>query len=267
MGDFKEHIHEVIFEAETPAGKRFDIALLVLIVISIALVMLESVRAINQLYGEWIYILEWVVTIFFTIEYLLRIYAVRSSWKYITSFFGVIDLLSIIPTYIGLFVAGSHYLLVVRGLRLLRVFRVLKLSRFLGESAILITALKASRYKITVFLGTVLSLATIIGAIMYLIEGEENGFTSIPMSIYWAIVTLTTVGFGDIAPKTDLGKFLATIVMIMGYGVIAVPTGIVSVELSQAQEESMASTRSCHDCGQEGHTADAIYCKYCGEKL
>jgi len=263
---FKEHLHEIIFEADTPAGKWFDIALLVLIVISVLIVMFESVDSLNSKYNRLFFIGEWALTIAFTIEYFIRIWIIRKPTKYIFSFFGIIDFLAIIPTYLSLFFAGTQYLLVIRALRLLRVFRVLKLAQYLNESQILIDALRASRTKIMVFIFTVIMLTCIIGSIMYLVEGPDHGFTSIPMSMYWSIVTMTTVGYGDIAPQTDLGKFLAALVMILGYGIIAVPTGIVTSELSKIKPVSL-NTQACTSCGREAHDDDADFCKYCGEEL
>ncbi|MEH0154905.1 ion transporter [Limibacter armeniacum] len=261
----REKMHEIIFEADTFWGKLFDVVLLILILCSILVVMLESVADFAAQYGSLLKTLEWVFTILFTIEYIARVYSVRRPIHYIYSFFGIVDLLAILPTYIGLVMAGGHALTVIRALRLIRVFRIFKLGRYLGEGKILIMALKASRFKITVFLLTVISLSIILGTLMYLIEGSDSGFTSIPRSIYWSIVTLTTVGYGDIAPQTAFGQFIASLIMILGYGIIAVPTGIVSVELANAQHE--ISTQSCQNCGREGHDHDAEYCKYCGERL
>ncbi|MEL6923010.1 MAG: ion transporter [Bacteroidota bacterium] len=262
----REKIHEVIFEADTPVGKWFDIVLMILIVGSVLTVMLESVDQLNVKYASLFLYLEWIFTILFSIEYALRLYAVRSPIKYATSFFGVIDLLSIIPTYLSLLVSGTQYLLVIRALRLLRVFRVFKLGHFLKESQIIMDSMKASRSKIFVFLFFVLIMVTIIGSVMYLVEGNSNsGFTSIPRSVYWAIVTLTTVGFGDITPQTDLGQFLSAIVMILGYAVIAVPTGIVSAEL--VNQSYSTNTQACRNCGEDGHDDDADFCKYCGSDL
>ncbi len=270
----KEKIHEIIFEAETPAGKAFDIVLLILIVLSVLIVMMESVDFLREEFGQIFYLLEWIITIIFTLEYFLRIFSVKRPWKYINSFYGWIDLLSILPTYLTFFIIGSEdliaNLITIRAIRLLRIFRILKLTTYLSESEVLIQALMASRKKITVFLGGVMSLVVVIGSTMYLVEGNANsGFTSIPRSIYWAIVTVTTVGYGDIAPVTVLGQFLSAVLMIIGYGVLAVPTGIVSVELSNIQENQGPGgyTRSCKHCGQEGHDYNAVYCKYCGEKL
>jgi len=262
----KDRLHEIIFEADTPSGKWFDIALLVFIFLSVLIVMLESVDSIDAKYHQLFFIIEWVLTIGFTIEYFLRIWVIKKPSKYIFSFFGIIDFLAIIPTYLSLFFVGTHYLLVIRALRLLRVFRVLKLAHFLSESQILIAALKASRTKIFVFIFTVIMLTCIIGSVMYLVEGPEHGFTSIPMSMYWSIVTMTTVGYGDIAPQTDFGKFLAALVMILGYGIIAVPTGIVTSELTKLKPVSL-NTQACTNCGKEAHDDDADFCKYCGTKL
>ncbi len=267
----KEWLHEIIFEADTPTGKVFDITLLILIVASVLTVMLESIDSLASRYSRWFYIIEWGFTIFFTLEYFLRIYSVYRPRKYITSFFGIIDLLAIIPTYLSLFIAGTQYLLVIRALRLLRIFRIFKLVKFLKESSAIVKALNASRPKITVFMFFILVMVIIFGSIMYLVEGNQNtGFDSIPRSIYWAIVTLTTVGYGDISPVTNLGQFLAAVVMILGYAVIAVPTGIVSAEIIRGEgkeKEPSTNTQACRYCGKEGHDDDAIHCKYCGEIL
>jgi len=269
---WRNELHEIIFEADTKLGKLFDVSLLVLIIISILLVMLESIEDINILYGEWFAIAEWVITIYFTIEYILRLICVYKPSKYVFSFFGSIDLLSILPSYIELIfgLAGSQYFAAVRAMRLVRVFRIFKLAKFLNESKVLVTALKASQAKITVFLTFILMVSVVIGSLMYFIEGGQgSGFTSIPRSIYWAIVTLTTVGYGDIAPTTAIGQFFAAVVMIMGYGVLAVPTGIVSAELVSADSSMLhtPSTQACKSCLKEGHDTDAIFCKYCGEEL
>ena len=267
----KERLHEIIFEADTPSGRLFDIILLVLIVLSIITVMLESSEEWAARYGELFKILEWSFTILFTIEYFLRIYSVHHPRKYITSFFGVIDLLAILPTYLSYFFVGTQYLLVVRGLRLLRVFRIFKLGQFMKEGQIIVSALRDSRAKITVFLFFVVVLVIIIGSVMYLVEGmvDNPGFSSIPRAIYWAIVTLTTVGYGDIIPQTNLGQFLSAIVMIIGYAIIAVPTGIVTGEVIRNANKSahQLNTQACRYCGREGHDDDALYCKYCGERL
>jgi voltage-gated potassium channel len=263
----KEHLHEIIFEADTPSGKFFDVALLVFILLSVIAVMLESVPSFNERFGKLLYQIEWGFTILFTLEYLLRLYVVVKPWRYATSFFGVIDLMSIIPTYLSFFVVGTQSLLVIRALRLLRIFRVLKLGHFLKEGQVIYDAVIASRNKILVFLFFIVVSVTIIGSVMYLVEGGANDrFTSIPRGIYWAIVTLTTVGYGDISPQTALGQFLSAIVMIMGYAVIAVPTGIVTSELNR-QRQIKQSTQSCRFCLREGHDRDADFCKYCGNSL
>jgi len=265
-GGWRGGLHEVIYEAETPAGRAFDVALIGLILLSVLAVMLESVGAVRARFGAPLYAAEWAFTILFTVEYALRLVSVRRPLRYATSFFGIVDLLAIIPTYISLLVPGSHYLLVIRILRLLRIFRILKLAEHLTEADVLMRALRASRRKISVFILTVLTMVVIIGTLLYVIEGEENGFTSIPVGIYWAVVTLTTVGYGDISPKTPGGQTLAAVVMIIGYGIIAVPTGIVTVEIAQAARKAV-STQACPECSAEGHDADAVYCKYCSAKL
>jgi voltage-gated potassium channel len=263
---WRVRLHEIIFEAETPEGRGFDVALLLLIGLSVVAVVLESVAELRQAYGPLFRRVEWGVTIIFTIEYLLRLLAVRQPLRYAFSFFGLVDFLAIAPTYLSVFVAGAQSLLVIRALRLLRVFRVLKLVQFVGEARLLGNALRASRRKILVFLGTVMTLVVIIGALMYLIEGEASGFTSIPQSIYWTIVTMTTVGYGDIAPLTVAGKILACLVMVTGYGIIAVPTGIVTVELAEAGRKRI-STQACPNCGRDGHDSDAFFCRFCGASL
>ena len=263
---WRTKIYEVIFEADTPPGKLFDVLLIVAILLSVAVVFLESIEVLKNDYGRIFYALEWGFTILFTIEYLLRIISVNKPLKYIFSFYGIIDFLSIAPTYLSLIIVDSQYLLAIRILRLLRVFRVFKLTHLLTQSNILVGALKASRAKIAVFLFAVLTSVVAIGAIIYVVEGPENGFTSIPVSMYWAIVTLTTVGYGDISPQTPLGQFIASIVMIMGYAIIAVPTGIVSVEIASAAKKQV-TTQVCPNCLSEGHDKDAVHCKHCGEKL
>ena len=266
--ELKERLHEIIFEADTPAGKLFDVVLLIAILLSVIIVMLESVPEYSKLYGRYFNIAEWVFTIIFTIEYLLRLYSVYKPMKYATSFFGIVDLLSILPSYLSLIFAGTHSLMVIRGLRLLRVFRIFKLANFLNEGEVIVKALKASRAKIMVFIIFILIMVSIFGSLMYLVEGQTNsGFDSIPRSVYWAIVTLTTVGYGDISPQTTLGQFIASIIMIAGYAVIAVPTGIVTNELFVSKKNSKVSTQSCRYCSLEGQDPDAIYCKHCGEKL
>lgn len=263
---WRARLHEVIFEADTPAGRAFDVALLWCIVLSVLAVLLESVPAIRVRW-EWpLRGIEWFFTILFTMEYILRLGSVGRPLRYGVSFYGLVDLVAIVPTYLSVLLPGAQTLLVIRALRLLRVFRVLKLARFISEARMLSLALRASRHKITIFLGTVLTLVLIIGTLMYLIEGERHGFDSIPRSMYWAIVTLTTVGYGDIAPQTVLGQMLAGAVMILGYSIIAVPTGIVTVELSKATQRTV-STQACPQCSAEGHDADAKFCKYCGAAL
>lgn len=264
---WQKKVHEIIFEADTTAGKAFDVGLLIAIIISIVVVMLESVPSLSAKYHDVFYIIEWVFTVFFTIEYLARISSIGRPSRYILSFYGIIDLLSILPTYLGLFIVGSQSLMVIRAVRLLRIFRILKLARFVKESKQLGEALRASRHRIFVFLLAVLTLSTILGTIMYMIESADSGFTSIPRSIYWAIITLTTVGYGDIAPVTALGQFIASIVMIMGYAILAVPTGIVTSELMKPNDSSPVSSKSCIQCSAEGHDSNAIYCKICGETL
>ena len=262
---WQERLHTIIFEAETPAGKLFDVLLIISILTSVFVVMLDSISVVNSRYGLQLNFLEWFFTLLFTVEYILRLLCVGRPLSYATSFYGIVDLLAIIPTYLSVFIPGTKFLLVIRILRILRIFRVLKLMQYISEATLLLKAMHASRRKITVFLFTVLTLVVILGSLMYLIEGAENGFTSIPRSIYWAIVTLTTVGYGNISPQTNLGQLLAAFIMILGYSIIAVPTGIVTVELSQAT--ASLKTRSCHECSAEGHDGDADYCKYCGSKL
>ena len=263
---WRRKLHEVIFEADTAAGRAFDVVLILAIILSVLVVVLDSVNSYKEKYGDFLYAAEWFFTILFSVEYLFRLISVRRPWRYALSFFGIIDILSILPTYASLFVPGVQYLLTVRILRLLRIFRVLKLTEFLTEAQILNDALRASAKKIGVFILTVLALVTVIGSVMYVIEGEENGFKDIPTSIYWAIVTLTTVGYGDVSPRTALGQLFASIVMILGYGIIAVPTGIVTVELGRAGKTKI-STQVCPECHREGHDADAVFCKYCAARL
>lgn len=264
----KERIHEIIFEADTFEGKVFDVLLLISILGSVIIVMLESIPEYGALYHQFFLLTEWILTILFTMEYVLRLYSVYRPRKYALSFYGIIDLLAILPTYLSLFLVGSHYLLVIRGLRLLRVFRIFKLGHFMEEGDIIRRAMLASRAKITVFLTFVILMVTIVGSVMYLVEGDQNAsFSSIPRAMYWAVVTLTTVGYGDITPVTNLGQFLSAIVMILGYAVIAVPTGIVSAEMISATRKNKVSTQACRYCGREGHAADAVHCKYCGEVL
>lgn len=265
-GSLHHRLHEIIFEADTRAGRLFDAVLLVLIAASVLVVVLESSPVVRARYGSEMLVLEWTFTILFTVEYLLRLYSVGAPLRYATSFFGMVDLLSVVPTYLSLLIPGAQSLLVIRILRLLRIFRIFKLSNYLSESSQLWIALRASRRKILVFLLTVMTIVVIVGAMIHVIEGPEHGFTSIPTGIYWAIVTLTTVGYGDISPQTTLGRFLASAVMLMGYGVIAVPTGIVTAEMSRALRGPV-STQACPNCSAEGHDHDARFCRKCGAAL
>lgn len=265
---FREKLHEIIFEADTPMGRYFDILLLGLIVLSILMVMLESISSFAARHGDILLVIEWGLTLIFTIEYILRLYAVYHPWKYAKSFFGLIDLLAILPTYIALFFGGTQAFLVIRALRLMRIFRILKLSHFLSEGQYIAAAMRASLTKITIFLFFVSILVTILGATMYLIEGGTNeGFANIPSAIYWAIVTLTTVGYGDITPETIPGQMLSAVVMVLGYAIIAVPTGIVTGEFIKKSREKRNNTQACRYCGREGHDNDASHCKYCGHVL
>nr|WP_226990820.1 ion transporter [Methanosarcina acetivorans] len=263
--NWRNTLYTIIFEADTPAGKLFDEVLILTILLSVIVVMLDSVSGIAAVYGGLFYILEWIFTILFTVEYFLRLICVGRPLRYATSFFGIIDLLAILPTYLSLLLPGSRYLLVIRSLRLLRIFRVLKLVQYVGEADLLIKALQASRRKITLFLFAVLNLVVILGSLMYVIEGAESGFTSIPRSIYWAVITLTTVGYGDIVPVTNLGQALASVIMIIGYSIIAVPTGIVTSEITFASKN--LNGRVCQNCSFEGHDSDAKFCKRCGAEL
>jgi len=265
--DIRKKLHEIIYEADTPFGKLFDLFLLVLIVISIAAVMLESMAGIYIKYGKELEIIEWVITIFFTMEYIARIIAVKRPLKYIFSTYGLIDLLATLPAYIDLLFPGLHFLLSIRAIRLLRVFRILKLGHFVGASNQLVVALKKSKLKIAVFLFNVIVLCIILGTIMFMIEGPENGFTSIPMGIYWTIVTLTTVGFGDITPQTPFGQFVSIIIMILGYGIIAVPTGLVTAEFMSRDKTIHDNTQVCPNCSADHHRNDAEFCYHCGHSL
>ncbi len=267
--DWKFKLHEIIYGTHTPAGKLFDIVLLVVILYSVIIVMLESVPRFDEHYHSFLDISEWVVTILFTIEYFLRIICIRRPSKYIFSFFGIIDLLSTIPKYLSYLVVGSQYFAALRALRLLRAFRILKLVRFVGESNNLLRALKASRTKLFIFVFFVLIISVLLGTIMYLVEGPEHGFNSIPHSVYWTIVTLTTVGYGDISPETGFGQFIATLIMIIGYGIIAVPTGIVTVEFTKqkSKETKEKGARICESCLAEDHMESANHCYHCGSPL
>lgn len=258
----------IIFGADTPAGKLFDVILLWAILLSVFIVMLESVNDIKVNYGKELFFLEWFFTILFSIEYISRVYTSPKPLKYVFSFFGIIDLLSILPTFLGIIFTGAHSLVVIRSVRLLRVFRVLKMVRYLGEASTLLEAMKASRTKITIFIGTLFLLTVILGTIMYLIEGNDNGFTSIPQSIYWAVVTLTTVGYGDISPHTTLGQIVASIIMVLGYGIIAVPTGIVSAEMNQQKNKmNKVKAAKCPKCKVADHREAATHCYNCGTLL
>ena len=263
---WRSRVHEVIFEADTRIGKAFDVALLIAITLSVAAVVLESVQGIAARYGPWLRAAEWTFTILFTLEYVLRLLSVRRPWRYATSFYGIVDLLAILPTYLSLLVPGTQPLLVIRALRLLRVFRVFKVARYLSEITALIHALRATQAKIAVFLFSVLTLALIMGTAMYVIEGEQSGFSSIPQGLYWAIVTITTVGYGDIAPQTVIGQAVAALAMVLGYSLIIIPTGIFSMELVQASRKAV-TTQNCPECLREGHDQDAEYCKFCSAKL
>ncbi len=264
---WKERLHEIIYEADTREGKLFDIVLLIAIITSIVLVMLESVKSFDAKYHNYLDFAEWVITVLFSIEYIMRIISIKKPFKYIFSFYGIIDLLSTIPKYLSFILVGSHSLIALRSLRLLRVFRILKLTRYIGASNKLLLALKASRAKIAVFLFFVVIVCVILGTIMYMVEGEENGFNNIPKSIYWAIVTLTTVGFGDIAPQTPLGQAIASIIMILGYSIIAIPTGIVSSEMTKTDADIDTNTQSCPTCLKEKHAKGATFCYNCGSIL
>lgn len=267
LSPWRESLNAIIFGAETKLGKTFDVVLMISIIASVITVMLDSVVAIQKKHAELLYIIEWTFTLLFSIEYLLRILCVRKPWLYMRSFFGLVDLLSIIPTYISLFIPSAKYMLVFRIIRLLRIFRILKLSEYMGEAHILMNALSNSSRKIMVFLYTVLMVVIVFGSLLYVVEGQESGFSSIPKSVYWAIVTLTTVGYGDIAPQSPLGQAIAATIMILGYGIIAVPTGIYSAELIKSYSSTDIRNDACPDCGQTGHDFDADFCKYCGHQL
>lgn len=263
---WRERLREIIFEADTKAGKAFDVALLIVIVLSILLVMLDSVAPFSERYGAAFDVAEWAITLLFSAEYLLRLACVPKPILYARSFYGIVDLLAILPTYLSLLLPGSESLLIIRVVRLMRLFRVFKLMRFLVEANVLVTALRASVPKVIVFLGTLLVMVMIMGSAMYLVEGPANGFTSIPRSVYWAIVTMTTVGYGDITPQTVPGQMLAALAMLLGYSIIAVPTGIVSAEMMKTHQMP-ATTRICNHCFSEGHAHASVYCRDCGEAL
>lgn len=262
----KAYLNRVIFGTDTPAGKAFDLFLIYSIFASVAVVTLDSIEVLASNYGYYFYIAEWAFTILFTVEYGLRVYCSPKRWQYVFSFYGVIDVLAILPTYLGLFIGNVNYLLIIRLLRVLRIFRVLKLMRYLEEANLLMRAIAASRRKILVFFATVTVIATVFGALMFVVEGPQNGFTSIPTSIYWTIVTITTVGYGDITPQTSLGKVIASLAMLTGYSIIAVPTGILTAELNQELLKDR-ERKACAACHRVGHERDARHCKFCGEQL
>ncbi len=262
----RDKLHDLLFQHDDPAERAVDIGLIAVIVLSVMVVMLDSVESIASRYGRALHVAEWVFTGLFTVEYLLRLWVSREPRRYALSLFGAVDLLAILPSYLAIVFPAGRFLIALRVLRVLRVFRVLKLAHYVREASVLRAAMSASRYKITVFVSTVMTIVVIVGSLMYLIEGPASGFTSIPQGIYWAIVTLTTVGYGDVAPMTAVGRLLASMVMIMGYGIIAVPTGIVTLELNRATRQ-LETRRVCRGCGVDRHDADAQYCRYCGTAL
>lgn len=267
LAGWRLRLYTIIFEADTRAGRAFDLALIVMILASVTVVVADSMASVHQQHGRWLKVLEWFFTLAFTAEYIARLACVRHPWRYARSFFGIIDLLAILPTYLAVLVPGMHALIDVRLLRLLRLFRLLRLTAYVSEFGALYHALRNSRRKIAVFLAFVLLVTTIMGTLMYVVEGPENGFDSIPMGVYWAITTMTTVGFGDVTPKTDLGRFIASLMMLMGWGTLAVPTGIVSAELVGQQTRREPTTRTCQECLSEGHAPTAKFCRDCGAKL
>lgn len=275
---WRQELYTIIFEADTPKGKAFDVALIISILLSCIVVLLDSVENINIEYGSLLFVLEWIFMIIFTVEYILRIICVDNRLRYLTSFFGIIDLLAILPTLISLFFPAGQFLLIVRILRLFRLFRVFKMSRYIKESSVLLKALKVSFPKIIIFIFTMIFIAMLVGSLMYIIEGPENGYTSIPQSMYWAIVTVTTVGYGDISPQTTLGKMIASILMISSYGILAVPTGIVTFELAQLSKKPYSGNESnvmntsakptiCPSCAYQGNAENALYCNQCGKRI
>ncbi len=270
-GRWKTQLYKIIFEADTPEGRAFDVALIFLIIFSCLVVLAESIDGLRKTYGDILVILEWFFAAVFTLEYILRIISVHNKRRYLISFFGIVDLLTILPAFIGLFIPGALNLIVIRILRMLRLFRIFKLGRYVEESGFLLKALRASRPKITVFLFTIFSVVTIVGSLMYLIEGPENGYSNIPESMYWAIVTVSTVGYGDISPQTPIGKAIASALMILAYGILAVPTGIITYELAQASKRPVqrrnSRIRTCPRCTSHVHAPEAVYCNKCGEKL
>lgn len=266
-GSRRTRLYHIIFESDTPAGRAFDIVLIGLILLSVVIVSVETMQGLSPRTSQLLVVCEWIFTVVFTVEYIMRLVAVREPAAYARSFFGIVDLLAILPTWLGIIVPGAQALLVVRVFRLLRIFRIFKLARFLTEAQVLKNALRASTRKIVVFLVSVATIVVIVGSLMFVVEGPANGFTSIPVSMYWAVVTLTTVGYGDIAPRTPLGQWFASLVMILGYGIIAVPTGIVTNELAMSARRGELSKRACARCGQPEHERDARYCKRCGAEL
>lgn len=265
--DWKQNLYVIIFRSDTPSGKLFDICLLIAILLSILVVLLDSVPKIHAIYGAYFHVVEWTFTVLFTIEYILRILVFKKRWKYVFSVLGIIDLLSILPTYLGIFYADYQYLIVLRSLRLLRIFRIFKLWRFMEASSFIVKALYNSYRKIMFFMMFLVLLVIVIGSLMYIIEADSPGFESIPNSMYWAVVTITTVGYGDVAPVTSVGKFLSVIVMLCGYSIIAVPTGILTSEMARAIRTGGVGDRSCKRCGADGHADDARYCRICAESL
>jgi voltage-gated potassium channel len=264
----KSRLAHIVFEHDDKASKAFDVVLLIAILLSVSIVILDSVKELHFKFGQFFYMLEWGFTILFTFEYSLRLWLSKRKWGYVFSFYGLVDLLAIVPTYLSIFVMNTQFLVVIRSLRLLRVIRVLKLGRYLKDAEFLSEALRASRAKIQIFIASMITIVLIAGTVMYIVEGPDSGFTSIPMAMYWAIVTLTTVGFGDITPLTPIGKFIASIIMLMGYGIIAVPTGIVTSEMTQAKSRrKLASARMCKHCEKLIMDKEAYFCKYCGEEL
>jgi voltage-gated potassium channel len=264
---WRQRLYTIIFEADTPAGLLFDVLLVIAILCSVVVVLMDSVQSIHARHATIMNALEWMFTLLFTVEYVARLSCVRRPLRYATSFFGIVDLLSIVPTYIALLVPEANALLDVRILRLLRIFRVLKLTLYVAEYSALVAALRASRRKILIFLSFVLMMVLVMGTVMYVIEGPQSGFTSIPMAMYWAIVTMTTVGYGDITPQSDIGKVISSFMMLVGWGILAVPTGIVTVEMASQRLTARPTTRTCHNCLSEGHEPDARFCKDCGAKL
>jgi len=259
-------LYTIIFEYDTRGGRLFDLLLILVVVASVAVVILDSMQSMDR-YERLFNVLEWGFTLLFTVEYVVRLACVRHPWRYATSFYGIVDLVAVLPTYLIFFVPGLDSLINVRLLRLLRIFRILKLGEYVAELAFLGVALRSSWRKIAVFIGFVLIAVAVLGTVMYVVEGPENGFTSIPVAMYWGITTITTVGFGDITPKTDLGRFIASCMMILGWGILAVPTGIVTAEITAHRIGRLLATHVCPDCLTEDHDADARFCKHCGTSL